>query len=356
MARRELTAEDRLMIQAGIGKRMSIRAIAALLGRAPSVISREIRRNVRWSRAELPLAADVARARYRASEAHGYAAENRQRVGWRKVDAYPLLHTRVLRDLKRGLSPEQIAGRLEHEAESGPESVLDGSTWTEGLTVSHEAIYTWIYAMPVGELKHHGIMLRKGGAERLGRSKRSKAGNSAYEASLPSIETRPAEAQGRKVPGHWEGDLVMGARNATAVGTLVERKSRFLILVPLPAKSTTAVTGGVIDKVHGLPQALRKTLTWDRGKEMAGHAAITLATDMDVYFADPHSPWQRGTNENTNGLLRQYLPKGSKIPSDPSYLEAIAFEMNNRPRKTLGFKTPREVFLEDIEQAVANMP
>jgi IS30 family transposase len=356
MERRELTPEDRLMIQAGIGKRMSIRAIAGLLGRAPSVVSREIRRNVRWSRAELPLAADVARDRYRASEAQGYAVENRQRRGWRKVDEYPLLRERVMADLKKGLSPEQIAGRLEREAENEPGSVLDGSTWTEGLTVSHEAIYTWIYAMPVGELKRHGIMLRRGGAERQGRSRRSKAGNSAYEASLPSIELRPEEAQGRKVPGHWEGDLVMGARNATAVGTLVERKSRFLILVPLPDKSTAAVAGGVIERVHGLPQALRKTLTWDRGKEMASHAAITLATDMDVYFADPHSPWQRGTNENTNGLLRQYLPKGTKIPNDAAYLDAIAFEMNNRPRKALGFRTPREVFLEDLAAAVANTP
>ncbi|WP_136612488.1 IS30 family transposase [Sinomonas albida] len=356
MERRELTAEDRLMIQAGIGKRMSIRAIAGLLGRAPSVVSREIRRNVRWSRAELPLMAAVARDRYRATEAHGYAAENRRRVGWRKVDAFPLLRTRVLRDLGRGLSPEQIAGRLGHEARSGPGSVLDGSIWTEGLTVSHEAIYTWIYAMPVGELRRHGIMLRKGGAERRKRGNRSKAANTAYQASLPSIDTRPEEAQGRKVPGHWEGDLVIGTGGASAVGTLVERRSRFLILVPLPDRTTASVTGGVIEKVHGLPQALRKTLTWDRGTEMAAHAAVTLATDMDVYFANPHSPWERGSNENTNGLLRQYLPKGTAIPNHPEYVDAIAFELNNRPRKALGFRTPREVFLEDLAAAVANTP
>lgn len=355
MGRVELTIDDRLVIQAGCEQGWSIRRIGKVLGRQASVVLREVTRNVKWSRAELPMTWEVARPRYRASEANGYARENRQRQGWRKIDANPLLRERVIADLKAGSSPEQVAGRLEFEAANGAESVLDGRVWTEGLTVSHEAIYTWIYAQPVGELKRLGIMLRKGRTRRRRAGNRIKEAAGAYQVSLPSIELRPEEAAGRKVPGHWEGDLVIGKDGATAVGTLVERRSRFLLLLPLPDRTSPAVTQAVIDKVHGLPQALRKTLTWDRGTEMAAHASITLATDMDVYFADPHSPWQRGTNENTNGLLRQYLPKGTKLPNDADYLQAIAFEMNNRPRKTLGFKTPREAFLEDLA-AVANTP
>ena len=213
------------------------------------------------------------------------------------------------------------------------------------MAVSHEAIYTWLYALPKGELAAMEIALRTGRTRRQPRGRARSKG--ARIVGMVSISQRPAEAEGRKVPGHWEGDLVIGRAGKTAMGTLVERKSRYLVPVALPdGRDAGAVREGVIESVRDMPANLRKSITWDQGIEMAQHAALTLASDIPVYFAHAHSPWERGTNENTNGLLREYFPKGTDITGDIHYLQAVAGEINDRPRAILGFRTPAEVFAE----------
>jgi len=168
------------------------------------------------------------------------------------------------------------------------------------------------------------------------------------------ISERPAEIEDRAVPGHWEGDLIEGKGGRSQIGTLVERSTRFTMLVPLPGgKTAPAVADALVPVIASLPDALRRSLTWDQGKEMAAHARIAVAADCDVYFAGPHSPWQRGTSENTNGLLRQYFPKGTDMPSDPQRLQAVADELNGRPRKTLGWKTPAEALAELLDSQAA---
>ncbi|WP_395939851.1 IS30 family transposase [Arthrobacter sp. CAN_C5] len=215
------------------------------------------------------------------------------------------------------------------------------------------AMYRWIYAMPKGELAREGIILQ---SKRTMRKRRRPLGErtGGRIIGMVSIDDRPEIASDRRVPGSWEGDLVVGKAGKTAVATLVERSSRFLIMLGLPeGKKAAGLADVLIDRVNDLPALMRGALTWDQGTEMARHAQLTVATDLPVYFAHPHSPWERGTNENTNRLIREYLPKGIEITSHQPYLDAIADELNDRPRATLGYLTPREVFTKLLNDNVA---
>ncbi len=330
--RSPLTLEDREEISRGLAKGLEYRDIAASVGRDESVVSRDISRH-------------GGPAGYRAWKADAAARESRSRPKERKVDEDPELKDCVTAGLKKGWSPEEISGRLAYERSRGETA----------LSVSHEAIYTWIYAQPKGELARQGVYLRTGREQRKPRGRKKTPG--ARITGMISIEDRPAEAAGRVVPGHWEGDLIIGKQGRSSMGTLVERVSRYLIPVPLPrGHDAGEVKDGVFGSVRDLPGSMRKSLTWDQGSEMAQHAALTLAADLPVYFAHAHSPWERGTNENTNGLIREYLPKGTEIPSDPEYLRAIADSLNDRPRAILGFRKPNEVFAELLLQEVEIPP
>jgi transposase, IS30 family len=297
------------------------------------VISREIARH-------------GGRDRYRAGRASRVAARDRQRPKTRKLDADPLLRAQVIARLRAGWSPDQIAGRLRRDqpAEQAGQ-VAD--------TVSHEAIYTWLYALPKGELARQGVLLRSG---RTSRRPRRRATPGARIVGMRCIDDRPAEVADRRVPGHWEGDLMIGRAGRSAMATLVERTSRYTVPVALPEGRRDAATtcDALIDAVAGMPTQLTKTLTWDQGSEMAAHAAFSLATTVDVYFAHPHSPWERGTNENTNRLLREYFPKGTDITDDQNYLDLVARELNNRPRRTLNYRTPAEVFTDLLASEIAS--
>jgi IS30 family transposase len=338
--RKPLTVEEREEIALGLARGDGIRRIARILDRQPSVVSREVRRN-RSQRG------------YRATTAERRAAVRRRRPQARRIDADVLLRERVVGDLRRGRTPNQIAGRLKLEAQDGTVAVMEGSIPAGGQTISHEAVYTWIYALPKGELARLGVMLP---SKRTGRRPRRAGGLSgARIVGMRSIHDRPEEALGRKVPGHWEGDLIIGKENKTAAITLVDRQTRFAVILALPrGKQADHVADVLIDHVTGLPDLVRKSLTWDQGTEMGQHAALTLATGLDVYFADPHSPWQRPTNENTNRIIREYLPKGTEITDHQPYLTAIAEEINNRPRRCLGYHTPQEAMQQLLLESVAS--
>ena len=332
--RRMLTEADREEISRGVAENLQGRQIAARIGRCPSVVSRDIARH-------------GGRAGYRAVAARRVATAQRRRPKPRKIDAVPGLREQVVAKLRAGCSPDQVAGRLRRE---------HGGAHADRVaaTVSHEAIYRWIYALPKGELAREGILLRTGRSQRRPRGRRASPG--ARIVGMTSIDDRPAEVDDRAVPGHWEGDMVIGKAGKTAVATLVERTSRYLVPVALPggtrdAHSTADV---LIDRVAGMPEQLVKTLTWDQGSEMAGHAAFTLATNVPVYFAHPHSPWERGTNENTNRLLREYFPKSTDITDDQTYLNLVARELNNRPRRILHYATPAEVFADLLTSSIAS--
>ena len=235
-------------------------------------------------------------------------------------------------------SPEQIAGWLKH--------TYPGD---ESLHVSHETIYRSLFIQARGALKKELMEhLRRTRGMRRSRHHTQKTAIHGQIVDAVSISERPASVEDRAVPGHWEGDLVFGSHNSQ-IATLVERQTRYVMLVKVPGKDTETVVNALIKHAHKLPHELYKSLTWDRGKEMAAHKKFTLATDIQVYFCDPQSPWQRGSNENTNGLLRQYMPKGMDL-SDLSQLQlnAIARQLNERPRKTLGFRTPAEMFSESV--------
>jgi transposase, IS30 family len=330
--RKPLTLEDREDISRGLAKGLDNKDIARSIGRSESVVSREISRH-------------GGREAYRAWKADAGARESRDRPKDRKMDADPELRERVMSDLRKGWSPEQIAGRIRYESKCGESD----------MSVSHEAIYTWIYAQPKGELARAGIILRTGRERRKPRGRKKPSG--AKIVGMVPIDERPAEAAGRQVPGHWEGDLIIGKGGKSAMGTLVERKSRFLIPAALPVgHDAESVKTAVFDAVIGLPQQMRKSLTWDQGSEMARHAALTVAADLPVYFAHAHSPWERGTNENTNGLVREYFPKGTEITGDINYLWAVADSLNDRPRAILGFRKPNEVFAELLLQESVSPP
>ena len=306
----------------------SIRAIASQLSRAPSTISRELRRN---GPAPAPMPTRPSRAKYAPYAAHKRAELRARRPKPFKLDD-PRLALAVQAKLCQKWSPQQISLHL--AGEHGDEAAM---------RVSHETIYQALFVQGRGQLRaelHRHL--------RTGRAWRRPRGLfGAHQSKIPgmvSISERPAEADDRAVPGHWEGDLIMGANCRSAIGTLVERQTRYCLLVHLPdGHGAETVRDRLVAAIKTLPEHLRRSLTWDQGTELAQHRAITLATDMAIYFCDPHSPWQRGSNENTNGLLRQYFPKGTDLtPHSAEQLAAIAAELNGRPRRTLGFITPAQ--------------
>jgi IS30 family transposase len=329
---RRLTYEEREEIAWRRDRKEGVRQIARAIGRDPSTISRELRRN-----------ASPSPRRYRALQAHITARERARRSRPRRLAPGTALRAEAARLLRLGYSPAQVAGRL-RRAHPGDKT----------MQVSHETIYQALYVQGKGSLRAEiGKAMRGGRARRRPRAGPGGTGQGKIPGMI-GISERPAEADDRAVPGHWEGDLIIGKGGASAVATLAERSSRFCLIIALPeGRTAAAVADALADRILALPAALRRSLTWDQGKEMSGHAAFTVATGLPVYFADPHSPWQRGTNENTNGLIRYYLPKGTDLsPHTQNDLDAIADQLNTRPRKTLGFRTPAEA-LDDYLVATA---
>jgi transposase, IS30 family len=317
-----LSLAEREEIAIGLARKEPARQIAWRLGRAPSTVSREVRRNTSRS----PRA-------YRAFAAQIQAVARARRARPGKLAAGTALRAEVAALLRRDYSPAQIAGRLKRDYPHRPE-----------LQVSHETIYQALFVQGKG-----GLRAEVAAAVRCGRARRRRPrmGNHTGRARIPglvSISERPAEAEDRAVPGHWEGDLIIGQAGKSAVATLAERTTRFCLIIALPGSRTAdLVAAALAARITTLPAALRRSLTWDRGIEMAGHARFSVATGVPVYFADPHAPWQRGTSENTNGLIRYYLPRGTDLSGcTQDQLDAIAARLNTRPRRTLGYATPAE--------------
>jgi IS30 family transposase len=327
---RYLSLADREEIAIGLARGESYRVIGARIGRPASTISREVERN-------------GPRKRYRALRAQALAEERARRPKTAKLAGNAELRDWVQQHLEMKWSPEQISARLVIEFPR-----------RRKMRVSHETIYQSIYVQGRGALRRElARSLRTGRALRKPRRK-----DDERRGKIPgmvNISERPAEAADRAVPGHWEGDLMIGAAGISAIGTLVERTTRFTMLVPLPERyDAPAMAQALTPVIAGLPDALRRSLTWDQGREMKAHAQIAVAADCQIYFCDPHAPWQRGTNENTNGLLRQYFPKGTNLAGhSPAHLAAVADELNGRPRKTLGWKTPAEALAEILDQDTA---
>ena len=326
---RFLSLEERLVIADMRRAGCSMRSIAAELGRSPSTVSREIARNAHVGDRGYP--SDWAYRPY-AADLKARARRARPRVG--RIAECARLRAAVQAMLDERLSPEQIAARLRRDHPEDPE-----------LRVSHETIYQALYVQGRGELRRElSGALRTGRAVRRGRNRPHPNRRPGLPRPLLMISERPAEAEDRAVPGHWEGDLILGHYARSAIGTLVERATRYVMLIHLPGDHTAeTVRDGLIRTVSTLPGHLCRSLTWDQGTEMAKHREFTLATDTPVYFCDPHSPWQRGSNENTNGLLRQYFPKGTDLSvHSPEHLTPVATQLNRRPRKTLDWDTPAE--------------
>jgi IS30 family transposase len=316
---------EREEISRGVVAGHLLRSIAAALRRAPSTVSREINRN-------------GGRGRYRASTADQAAWDRAHRPKRCKLKEYRALARIVARKLKQFWSPEQIAGWLKR---TYPDA--------ENYQVSHETIYRSLFIQARGALKKELLQhLRRKRVMRRSRHHTQKTDDHGRITNTVSISERPASVEDRAVPGHWEGDLISGTRN-THIATLVERHTRYVMLAKVNGKDTETVINALIKQAHKLPRELYKSLTWDRGSEMADHKRFTLATNIDVYFCDPQSPWQRGSNENTNGLLRQYFPKGTDLSvHSQAHLNKIARQLNERPRKTLGFYSPAEKFGECV--------
>ncbi len=313
-------------------------AIARELQRAPSTVTREIARHqAQPGCATLPYEAGRAGAR-----AHMARFTRRRR---RKLDPTGPLFADVHEKLKAGWSPEQIAGTLKR-----------GHPGCYDRNVSHETIYTALYALPRGELRRELIAcLRQGHVNRWPRSRGANRKLGGFVSEDVRLSVRPPEVADRLVPGHWEGDFLKGSANRSAVGTLVERTSRFVMLARMDDCSSLAALHGFTRLLQTVAPSLRKTLTYDRGSEMARHRDLAQANDIRVYFADPHSPWQRGSNENANGLIREYLPKGTDLSRvTQSDLNAIANRLNTRPRRILGYRTPLEVFAECLDKEQEN--
>ena len=318
---RFLQGWEREEIAVGLALKLGYRQIAARLapGRSASTVSREVRRN-------------SVRGRYRGHLAQRLAEERSRRPKPAKLAANEELRQWVGGKREKYWSPEQVSAMLAAQFPGRAE-----------MRVSHETIYQSIYVQGRGALRRElAAHLRTGRALR--KPRRPDGEPASRIPDMVNISGRPAEAEDRAVPGHWEGDLIMGRKNQSAIGTLVERSTRFTMLLHLPDGTEAAqVAAAITTAIATLPQALRRSLAWDQGREMAAHARVTMATGMDVYFCDPHSPWQRGSNENTNGLLRQYFPKGTDLSvHSAEHLAAVADELNGRPRKTLGWKTPAE--------------
>ena len=315
-----LSIEEREIIADMKNQGHSIRAIARRLGRSPGTISKELTRH----------ADDF--GLYMPQHAQRMSVLKRFRPKQRKIDANPALGEAIWQMLGQRMSPEQIAGRLR---KLHPD---DQTMW-----VCTETIYQALFVQAKGELKQHiKACLRQGRAVR--KPRRPKQSRQRFHDPMVMISDRPATVEDRAVPGHWEGDLIMGAGNKTAIGTLVERSTRYVMLLHLPnGHDALQVRDGLVAAIGGLPEQVRGSVTWDQGSEMAGHRWFSVATGCPVYFCDPGSPWQRGSNENTNGLLRQYFPKGTDLGVyTAADLEFVAAQLNSRPRKTLGFDTPAE--------------
>ena len=320
-SRLALTVTEREEISRGIATYQSIRLIASLLGRSASTVSLEIGRNGGYDR-------------YRATQAEERAWARGHRPKRCKLAGNARLRRVVARKLQLEWSPQQIAGWLKN-VHPGDESYY----------VSHETIYRSLFIQARGalkkELQQH---LRSKRTIRRSQQASQHPDRRGQITDMVSIRERPAEVEDRAVPGHWEGDLIAGSHN-TYIATLVERFTRYVMLVKVPSRDTETVINALIKQAHKLPRELYKSLTWDRGKELADHKRFSLATDIEVYFCDPRSPWQRGSNENTNGLLRQYFPKRTDLSvHSQAHLNKIARRLNERPRQTLGFETPAERF------------
>jgi len=323
-----LSVQEREEILRGLAQGDSIRQIARVLRRAPSTICREVNAN-------------GGREAYRPWGAQSRAQNRRRRPRPAKLLTCPKLRSVVESGLEARWSPEQIARRLVKDYPDDLE-----------MRVSPETIYQSLFVQARGALrKDLARCLRSGRTVR--RSPRRLLEGRGRLRDMVMISERPAEVEDRAVPGNWEGDLLMGKDGKSAIGTLVERRSRFVMLVHLPnGFGSEAVCKALTARIQTLPRALRRSLTWDQGREMARHVAFTVATDVQVYFCDPHSPWQRGSNENTNGLLRQYFPKGTDLSAhSEEYLEFVAAEMNGRPRETLGWLKPCEKLAEAVAMA-----
>jgi IS30 family transposase len=322
---RALSFEERELISRALAAGESFRAIGRRLGRAASTISREVARH-------------GGRTKYRAIRADSRAWESARRPKACRLASRPRLRYLIATKLKQRWSPEQISGWLRLAFPDEPE-----------LHVSHETIYRSLYVQTRGVLKKELLKhLRTGRVVRRSRASTRKGQGRGQIVDAVPISARPAEVEDRAVPGHWEGDLLAGGGN-THIATLVERSSRFAILVKVESKEPSRVVPALIRQIRRLPTHVTRSLTWDRGKELAHHQRFTVATGVQVYFCDPYSPWQRGTNENTNGLLRQYFRTGASLANvTQRQLDAVADQLNGRPRKTLGFRTPAEVFDEAV--------
>jgi IS30 family transposase len=322
---KRLGIEEREQISRGLAQKKAIRAIAMEINRSASTISREIKRN-------------SGKSGYRAFSAsqRAKAAAASRREGKSKIAQRESLRRYVLEKLIEEWSPEEICTRIKIEY-----------SWDMAMQICHEAIYQYIYVLPRGELKQTLVKaLRQEHKYRRAQKGRKMDEKRGKIADMLSIEERPAEVADRSVPGHWEGDLILGKYKRTALGTLVERTTRYTILVPLgDQKDAVSVREAYAKVFRSIPEELRKTLTYDQGKEMSEHKQFTIDTGIQVFFAHPGSPWERGTNENTNGLIRQYFPKGtdfSQVSEDE--IKMVQRKLNNRPRKALNFYKPDEVF------------
>jgi IS30 family transposase len=324
-SRLALRLSEREEISRGLRAQLSLRTIARQLRRAPSTISREVRDN-------------GGRTGYRAARSDRAAWDRTRRPKPCKFACRTALCRTVSVKLELKWSPQQIAGWLKREH---PDD--------EHRRVSHETIYRSLFIQTRGVLKKELLAhLRATRAIRRSRHASLKCDGLGQIKDAISIRERPAAVEDRAIPGHWEGDLIAGSRNSY-VATLVERRSRYVLLAKVANKDTASVVAALVRQVQHLPRELRRSLTWDRGKELADHKRLTLATDLEVYFCDPHSPWQRGTNENTNRLLRQYFPKGTDLSvHSQAKLNAVARELNERPRKTLQYHSPAEKFAECV--------
>lgn len=321
---KQLAADERVALSALHMQGLSLRSIASRLGRSPSTVSRELRRN---ATAEEPYRAEAAHRLYRARRAQSRPAS--------KLDPHGPLWPEVMHMLLWRWSPRQIACTLRRMHPEQPQ-----------LQVSHETLYSAIYAHPKGELRTQLIACLRQARS----SRRPRSGGQDRRWQIPemvSIHLRPPDVQDRLMPGHWEGDLIKGAGNASAVGVLVERTSRMVMLCQMPDATAESALAAFTFKLNSIAQPLRKTLTYDQGREMARHRELARNTNVRVYFCDPHSPWQRGSCENINGLIRQFLPKGTDLSvHDQEALDSIADLLNNRPRQTLDWRTPYQVFGE----------
>ena len=324
-SRLAMTLAEREEISRGLKAKLSFRSIARQLRRAPSTISREVRRN-------------GGRRVYRAASADLAAWDRAKRPKPCKLAGQPQLCQTIAEKLVRKWSPQQIAGWLKRAHPND-----------EGARVSHETIYRSLFIQARGVLKKELLAhLRATRAIRRSRHASLKRDGLGQIKDAISIRERPAAVEDRAIPGHWEGDLIAGSKNSF-IATLVERRTRYVMLAKVGGKETQTVVAALTAQVQHLPRELRQTLTWDRGKELADHKSLTLATDLDIYFCDPQSPWQRGTNENTNRLLRQYFPKGTDLSvHTQEHLDAVARELNERPRKTLNYFSPAEMFQECV--------